>query len=110
MKTTEAATGGVLLKKSILKSIVNFTGKHLCYGFFLIKWHAFWTATLLKDTPSQVLSCICSEIFKNIYIEVGTLENEIYSCFLISEVIHFLQEKVKKIYRNSFTVKEYGTV
>ena len=43
------------------------------------------------------------EILKNTCIEVETLENEIYSCFLMSEVI--LTGKSKKVYRNSFTVK-----
>ena len=33
----EAATGVVLLKKDVLKSFPNFTGKHLCWSLFLMK-------------------------------------------------------------------------
>ena len=36
-------------------------------------------------------------ICKNIYFQVETLENGIYLCFLISEVIHSLLGKVKKV-------------
>ena len=48
-----------------------------------------------KETPTKVLSCEYSEVFKNAYFEVETLENEIYSCFFMSEVIHSLLSKVK---------------
>ena len=34
--------------------------------------------------------------FKNTYFEVEALEKEIYSCFLMNEVMHSLLEKVKK--------------
>ena len=44
VKITEAAT----VKKSVPENLANFTGKHLCCGFFLIKWQAFWPAALLK--------------------------------------------------------------
>ena len=33
----EAATGGVLLKKGVLKNFEKFTEKHLCQGFFFNK-------------------------------------------------------------------------
>ena len=39
---------------------------------------------LLKKTPTKAFSCNFSEIFKNTYDEIGTLENGIYLCFLIS--------------------------
>ena len=35
--STEAATGGVLQKKSVLKNFANFTGKHLCQSLFFNK-------------------------------------------------------------------------
>ena len=92
------------MKKSVPKNFANFTGKHLCCGFFLIKWQVFWPATLLKETPTQVFSGEYSEIFKNTYFEVDTVESETYSCFSVSEVIHSLLGKVK-VYRKSFTVK-----
>ena len=48
-----------------------------------------------KDTPTQVFSCEYSEIFKKVYFELETSENEIYLCFFMSEVIHSLLSKVK---------------
>ena len=62
-------------------------------------------SSLLKwpGTSTQIIFCEYMEILKNTCIEVETLENEIYSCFLMSEVI--LTGKSKKVYWNSFTVK-----
>ena len=45
MEYTEAATGGVLYKKAVLKNFAKFTGKRLCQSLFLNKvaglslWH-----------------------------------------------------------------------
>ena len=47
---TEAVIGGILWKKL-------FTGKHLCWGLFLINLQAWRPATLLKKTSEQVFSC-----------------------------------------------------
>ena len=41
----EAATGGVLYKKGVLKNFANFTGKHLCQSLFFNKVRP---GTLLK--------------------------------------------------------------
>ena len=35
-------------KKGVLKNDANFTGKHLCWSLFLIKFHVFRPATFLK--------------------------------------------------------------
>ena len=86
------------MTKGVLKNFANFSGKHLRCSHFLIKQRVFWPATLLKKSPTQVLSCEYFEIFKNAYFEVETLENEIYSCFLMSAVIQSLLGKVKKGY------------
>ena len=93
------------MKKSVLENFTNFTGRQLCCGFFLIKWQAFWHATLLKRGSSTGFPCEYLEIFKNTYFEVETLENEIFSCFMMSVSHTLLMVKVKKVYRNSFTVK-----
>ena len=42
-----------------------------------------------------MFSCEYSEISENFYFEVQILEDEIYSCFFMSEVIHSLLSKVK---------------
>ena len=51
-----------------------------------------------KDADTDVLLREHSEIFKNGYFEVQTLENEIYSCFFVSKVMHTVLGKVKKKY------------
>ena len=38
----------VFYKKSVLKNVLIFTGKHLCWSLFLIKLQALRSATLLK--------------------------------------------------------------
>ena len=40
------------VKKGVLKNFAIFTGKHMCWSFFLIKLRAFRTATLLKKNSS----------------------------------------------------------
>ena len=57
MKCAEAVTGGVLLKKGVLKNFAKFTGKSLCRKIFLNK---------VAGSP-QVFSCEFCEIFKNSY-------------------------------------------
>ena len=79
------------MKKRVLEKFANFTGKHLSYDFFFKK---------------QNVSCEYLELFKDISFEVENLENEIYIFFLMSEPTHSLLGKVKKVYQNSFTVKE----
>ena len=94
------------VKKSILKNFANFTGKHLRWSLFLIKRQDFWLVTLIKKRLQH--RCFLrehSEIFKNAYFKLQTLQNEIYSCFFMSKVIHSVLGKVKKEYWNSFIVQ-----
>ena len=50
---------------SSLNYFAIFTGKHLCWGLFLIKLQAFRRATLLKRDTNSGVSCGYYEIFKN---------------------------------------------
>ena len=59
----------VFCKKGVLKTFVNFTGKHLRWNLFFIKLQTFSPTTLLKETPTQVLSCEICESFNNNYFE-----------------------------------------
>ena len=59
----------VFFKKGVPKNFANFTGKHLCWRFFLIKLKVWRPATLLRKTAAQVFSCDICEIFKNTYFE-----------------------------------------
>ena len=55
----------MFFKIGVLKNFAIFTRKHLCCSRFVIKWKAFRSATLLKETPRQVFSYEYCEIFKN---------------------------------------------
>ena len=59
----------VLCKKAVLKNLAIFTGKALCWSPFLIEWHAWRAAILLKETPTQVFSCDYCKIFKSTYFQ-----------------------------------------
>ena len=50
----------VFCKKGVLKNSTNFTGKHLCWGLFLIK---------LQALGLKLFSCEICEIFRNTYFE-----------------------------------------
>ena len=53
------------INKVVYKNFATFTGKHLCWNFFLIKLQDFKAATLLtKDSNTGFFSCECCEIFK----------------------------------------------
>ena len=56
-------------KKGILKNFVNFTGINLRWSHFLIKLHFWGSATLLKNTPTQMIPREICEIFKKNYFE-----------------------------------------
>ena len=51
----------MFFKLGALKNCANFTGKHLCWSLFLIKF----LTNFIKDTPTQVFSCEIWKIFQN---------------------------------------------
>ena len=57
----------MFFKIGVFFNFAIFTVKGMCWSPFLFKLQAWGTATLLKDTPSQVFSCESCEIFKNIF-------------------------------------------
>ena len=54
-------------KIGILRNVAKFTVKHMCWSLFFMKLQAWRTATLKKETPTQVFSCKIREISKNTY-------------------------------------------
>ena len=77
---SEVVFWGVLLKKVALKNFTIFTGKHLCWGLFLIKLQAFSPATFSKrDSNTGVFCGYCESlrlpILKNI------CERLLFDCF-----------------------------
>ena len=63
--STEAATGGVLLKKMFIKIFKKFIGIHLYQSLYLIKLQTGNSKFMKKETLAQVFSCEFGEIFKN---------------------------------------------
>ena len=63
---TKTATG-VFYKKAILKTLAIFTGKHLCWGLFLIKLQAF-PVNIAKFLRTPILMNICERVFLTLII------------------------------------------
>ena len=60
------------VKKGVLKTFANFTGKHLCWSLFLITLLVFRPATLLKRYRSSHQRCsIKRAVLKNFAIFTG---------------------------------------
>ena len=57
------------VKQCALKNFENFTGKNLCWSLFLIKFQFWGPVTLLKKTPTELLSYEISKLFKSNYFE-----------------------------------------
>ena len=86
-----------------------FTGKHLCWGFFLIKLQAFRPATFSKRDSNIAVSCGYCEIFKNsfftehlwwLFLKVLPHYSKISwgACSLISR-IHVLSILIKNVHK-----------
>ena len=60
------------VKKDVLKTFANFTGKHLCWSLFLITLLVFRPATLLKRYRSSHQRCsIKRAVLKNFAMFTG---------------------------------------
>ena len=86
----------MFFKIDSLKSFAIFTGKHLCWGLFLIKLQTFRPATFLKRDSNTGVSCAYCEIFKNsFFIEIlwwlllkALLQYSKVSCGVCSLISH----------------------
>ena len=56
-------------KIGVFEELTKSTAENLCWRLFLIKLQFWGPATLLKKTPTQVLSCEIYKLFKNNYFE-----------------------------------------
>ena len=54
-----------LFKISVLRSLANFTGKHLCWSLFLKNLQVGDLQLHKKNTQTQLFSCEVCKIFKN---------------------------------------------
>ena len=57
----------MFFKIGALKNLAIFTGKHLCWSLFLIKYLAWRPSTQTWKTPTQVFSCEYCEIFESTF-------------------------------------------
>ena len=78
------------VKEDVLKNFAIFTGKHLCFGVFFNILQAWRPATLLKETPTQVLSCEYCKLFKSTYFEehLRTGAPEFMKIYSITVLLH----------------------
>ena len=65
LKTVQSSRSQIFFEIGSLKNFAIFTGKHLCWGFFLIKMQAFRPATFLKRDSNTNISCGYCEIFRS---------------------------------------------
>ena len=59
----------MFFKIGVLKNFANFTGKHLCWSLFLIKFQTLRPATLLKRDSRQVFSCTISKFLRALFLK-----------------------------------------
>ena len=69
MNRVRSSHWGCSVKKAVFKNLAILTGKHLCWGHFLIKLQVFRSAIYQKETLTQMFSCEYCEIFKNTHFE-----------------------------------------
>ena len=55
MKYFQKQPPGMFCEKGVLKDLINFTGKHLCWSLFVTELWAFNSAYLLKRDSNTVV-------------------------------------------------------
>ena len=55
MKYFQKQPPGMFCEKGVLKNLINFTGKHLCWSLFVTELWAFNSAYLLKRDSNTVV-------------------------------------------------------
>ena len=64
---SEAATGGVLIRKGVLGNFAKFTRKHLCQSLCFNKTAGLACNFIKIETLAQVFSCEFCEVSKNTF-------------------------------------------
>ena len=82
-----------------IRQTSNFTGKHLCQSFFLIKLQTWDLQLYQKQTPTQVFSCKICENFKNTLF----LQNTSGGCFCLHFLIYTIYLYLCSLYTNIST-------
>ena len=95
------------IKDDVLKNFAIFTGKHLCWSLFLIKFQVVRPATFfLKKTPTQVFFLEYCKIFKNTYVcrnailrhITALFSSSIYICSMNRNHFHLIVKSAKRIF------------
>ena len=74
-KTFRSSHWRCSVKQDAYKNFANFTGKNLCWNVFLIKLQFWGPVTLLKKTPTQVVSY---EIFNHFEKNLQMFTSKLY--------------------------------
>ena len=93
-------------RKEAVPNLAIFTGKHLCFSLFLIKFQAFRPICsdlqrYWEETQTQVFSCEYCEIFKKICIE----EHLQRAASLISSNVSWRVHTNERWHDNEVTIK-----
>ena len=68
MRPNRNSRSQMFFKVGVLKNFASFTGKHLCWGLFLINLQALRSATLLKRNSNTGVFREIWEILKNVFL------------------------------------------
>ena len=66
LKKSKSIRSQIIFEISSIKNFALFTGKHLFWGFFLMKLQAFKPATFFKSDSNTGVSCGYCELFKKL--------------------------------------------
>ena len=92
--TSRSSRFQMFLKIGAQNSFANFTGKHLCWSFFLKNLQAEGLQIYLKKTPTQVFSVKFAK-----FLRTPLFTDTSGDCFYTSSVF-FLKNVIKQIFRN----------
>ena len=91
----------IFFKVGVLKNFSNFTGKHQCQSFSLIRLQT-WGLQLYQETPTQVFSCKICKIFKNAFFYrtppvAASVYTSLFTLFIYPYVLFILLYQLDKI-------------
>ena len=91
-----------LHKIGVFEQFTKFAANYLCWSLFLIKLQFWGPATLLKKTPTQVLSCEICKLFKNNYFEEHLWMSG-------SKLLNLFSGKFCELFKNTYFAEDLRT-
>ena len=107
LKKLKSSRSQVIFEIGSINNFAIFTGKHLFWGLFLIKFQGFRPATFLKRDSNTGVSCGYYELFKNSFftenlrwllltVQPQYSEDRLSVSYLISR-LHVLSNLIKSL-------------